>query len=402
MFARAHVGIAVQLVQAYKGELPFVHYLKNYFSSHKKHGSRDRKQIAQLCYCWFRLGKSLHWLTAEERMVAALFLCSAEPGTLLNALQPNWNLSTSLSVEEKLAMVANDKEYSKQELAAGIFPWQSELSAGIDPVLFACSHLQQPDLFIRVRPAYAQLIPKKLERSGWVFKQEAKDRFRLPNGTRVEELFELNKELVIQDLNSQEAGAVVDQVLDALRQQEELRIWDACAASGGKSIQLFDRLPGAKLTVTDIRPSILQNLYQRFKQAGLYSYEGFVADLSKSGKIGEQYEQLPEQDLILADLPCSGSGTWSRNPENLCFFDPAAIDEYASLQKKILKNLLPKLKPGAYLLYITCSVFRKENEAVIQWLKEQAGLQPLQVALLNGYEQKADSMFVALLRQLPG
>lgn len=399
MFARAHVAIAIQLVQGYKGELPFVHYLKQYFTSNKKHGSRDRKQIAQLCYCWFRIGHAIEWLDSEQRMIAALFLCSTQPNPLLEALRPEWNAKTGLQTEVKIELVSNGFDNSLFEFAGGIFPWLQELSNGIDPVPFAFSHLEQPDLFIRARPAFLDMVRIKMDRSKLPFQQEGKEAFRLANGTKVEELFELNREVVVQDLNSQKAAAMVDFIVEELREKEPLAIWDACAASGGKSIFVFDRLPGARLTVTDIRPSILQNLFQRFKQAGLYSYDGFVADLSISGKIGDQYKLLDQQDLILADLPCSGSGTWSRSPEHLCYFDPAAIETYSALQKNILRNLLPKLAAGGYLLYITCSVFKKENEENIDWLLQQFPLKSIRLETLNGYTNKADSMFVALLQK---
>ena len=400
MFARAHLVVALQLVQDYKGELPFVHYLKQYFSTHKKHGSRDRKQIAQLCYCWFRLGRSLKNLEPADRMIAGLFLCSKEPIGLLKALHEEWNEKTTLSTETKLALVDPLNRLSLAEFASTLFPFQSELSTGIDTTAFACSHLEQPDLFIRIRPAYLESIQKKLGRAGVPYIMETRDGCRLPNGFKVEEMFRLNQEVVVQDLNSQRAGGMMEEVVDNLRQQEDLAIWDACAASGGKSIFAFDRLPGAKLTVSDIRSSILQNLYQRFRQAALYSYDGFVADLADPAKAGEEYKKLPPQHLIIADLPCTGSGTWSRTPEQLCFFDTKTIEVYSDLQKKILKSLIPKMADGGYLLYITCSVFSQENESNINWLKATYALECLKMQTFNGYTEKADSMFAALLQKL--
>ena len=400
MFARAHLVVALQLVQGYIGDIPFVHHLKQYFSTHKKHGSRDRKQIAQLCYCWFRLGHALKHLEPADRMIAGLFLCSKEPNGLLQSLHEEWNEKTTLSTEAKLALIDPANSLSLAAFAAAQFPLQSALSAGIDATAFACSHLEQPDLFIRIRPAYLESVQKKLSKAGVPFIMETSDGCRLPNGFKVEELFRLNQELVVQDLNSQRAGAMVEDIVGSLRQQEDLAIWDACAASGGKSIFVIDRLPGARLTVSDIRSSILQNLYQRFRQAGLYSYYGFVADLSDPAKAGEEYRKLAPQQLILADLPCTGSGTWSRTPEQLCFFDAGTIENYAALQKKILALLIPKLADGGYLLYITCSVFSKENEANINWLLETYPLQCLKMQTLNGYSEKADSMFAALLQKL--
>ena len=104
-------------------------------------------------------------------------------------------------------------------------------------------------------------------------------------------------------------------------------------------------------------------------------------------------------DLIMADVPCSGSGTWSRTPEQLYYFELAKIDEYAKLQKSILKNVIMALKPGGYFLYITCSVFKKENKDAVNFLLENFNFKVLKMELLKGYEMKADSMFAALLQK---
>ena len=141
MFAKAHLQTALLLVQAYKGEMPFVHYAKQYFSSHKKHGSRDRKQILQLCYAYFRLGHALPGWPAEKRMVTGLFLCSTEPNALLQALEPGWNDHASLPLEKKCELAGctiNDLT---------IFPFPGQLSNEPETLAFSVSHLAQPDLF---------------------------------------------------------------------------------------------------------------------------------------------------------------------------------------------------------------------------------------------------------------
>ena len=103
--------------------------------------------------------------------------------------------------------------------------------------------------------------------------------------------------------------------------------------------------------------------------------------------------------IILADLPCTGSGTWSRTPEQLFYFDPQKIREYATLQRKILSNVIDQLEPGGHLLYITCSVFKKENEEQVDFMKEKFLLQEEKSELIKGYDKKADTMFAALLRK---
>ena len=75
------------------------------------------------------------------------------------------------------------------------------------------------------------------------------------------------------------------------------------------------------------------------------------------------------------------------------------IDEYAKLQKSILNNVIVAMKTGGYFLYITCSVFKKENEDAVNFLLEKFNLKVLKMELLKGYELKADTMFVALLQK---
>ena len=96
------------------------------------------------------------------------------------------------------------------------------------------------------------------------------------------------------------------------------------------------------------------------------------------------------------DAPCSGSGTWGRTPEQLYFFNEAQIISYAKLQANILQNVIPALKKGGHLLYITCSVFQAENEAIVKLIQEEQGLTLIKAELLKGYEEKGDTMFAAL------
>jgi 16S rRNA (cytosine967-C5)-methyltransferase len=98
-------------------------------------------------------------------------------------------------------------------------------------------------------------------------------------------------------------------------------------------------------------------------------------------------------DLVLTDVPCTGSGTWSRTPEELYFFHPKKIADYQSTQMSILSNIVPSLTPGAYLVYCTCSVFKKENEDMVAFIRSRWGLREERVEALKGYGARADTMF---------
>jgi len=319
----------------------------------------------------------------EERILTGLFLCSYQPHEILQELRPDWNEKVTMPVSRKLSLLNLDG-------ATGIFSFADELSNGIEREVFILSHLQQPDLFLRLRPGQEEMAKQKLSDARIPFEIISASCLSLPNASKVDAVIKLNKEAVVQDYSSQRVGEFMSLVAG----RHPLNVWDCCAASGGKSIMLYDLNPGIDLTVSDIRESILINLKKRFTEAGIAKYKSIVADLAHS-PLTTHHSPF---NFIIADVPCTGSGTWGRAPENLLYFDPKKISGYASLQKKIISNLIPSLAPGGYLLYITCSVFKEENEEAIDFIQQNSGLQLVKMEVLKGYNKKADTLFAALLR----
>ncbi len=326
----------------------------------------------------------------EEKVLAGLFLCSEVSAEILQQLKPEWNEMVHLPLEEKFSIL--NFKFST------VFPWKDELSEGIDHKKYAASFFIQPDLFLRIRPGHSENVLKKLRQDDVPHKFIPPFTLQLSNSFKADTYFDIDREVVVQDLNSQRVGEFFFFVRRGPSGKGPSdSVWDCCAASGGKSIMAYDLDPSIDLTVSDVRESILINLKKRFQTAGIKKYKSIVANLSNSRlTIGDSHF-----DLVIADVPCSGSGTWSRTPEQLSFFDERKIEEYASLQKKITGNLISHLKPGGHLLYITCSVFKKENEEVVQYLKNKFHLQSKKMELLKGYAIKADTMFAELLF-LPG
>lgn len=384
----SYINSAKKILGAYKGEEPFSSFLKKHFAENRKFGSKDRKQISHLCYCFFRLGKAIMNLTTDEKLLIALFLCSEQSSEILAALKPEWNEKCDLPLGEKLLII----NYSL--LITEVFPWTDELSAGVDPKKFCESFFIQPDLFLRLRPGKEKMVTDKLQRAGIDFKMITENCLTLPKASKIDEVIELDKEAVIQDRSSQKTGEFIKS--EILSRKSEISVWDCCAGSGGKSIMAHDIDPGIQLIVSDTRESILVNLKKRFQKAGIKNYRSFVIDLKNEKNV--QSSTLSFQpDIIIADVPCSGSGTWSRTPEQLYFFDEKKIDEYSILQKKIVSNSIRQLQPGGTFIYITCSVFKKENEEVAMYTEQNFHLQLKQMEVLKGYDKKADSMFVAVL-----
>ena len=391
----SHLKTAVTIIEQYRGEMPLHFYLKNFFSKEKKYGSKDRRTIGALCYCYFRLGHGEIERTIEERILLGIYLCEDQPDEILQIFKPEWNEKMELPLQEKLHEVVDF--YS-----ANIFKWKEELSEGIEAAPFSLSLLIQPNLYIRIRPGYYDVVREKLATNNVKYESMSNDCIAFENGTKLDEILSVNQQYVVQDYNSQKVGEfmkLANSGIDYERKNLETEIlnpksvWDCCAASGGKSIMVFDIIKDIKLTVTDIRPPILQNLQVRFKQAGIKDYSAYVSDLMEPNKI-----QTSPFDLVICDAPCSGSGTWGRTPEQLYYFKEEDIEKYSLLQKRIAHNVIPHVKKDGYLLYVTCSVFEKENEGVVKYILKNSFMKLIKMEVLKGYALKADTMFAALFQ----
>ena len=380
-YFHSHLQTAVKVIETYKGDLPLAVFLKNFFSKDKKYGSKDRRSIAALCYAYYRVCKGLPRYDMQQKILAGVFLTNQENSPILEALQPAWNALISQPLQQKINTLKTTR----------FFPF-AELSESIDSGAFERSFLLQPKLFIRIRPNRLKNVEKKLHANERQYEQITEDCLAFENSTRIEDVLELNVDYVVQDYNSQQTIGLAK----VFPTTATINVWDCCAASGGKSIMAVDVFKHVQLTVSDVRDTILANLQKRFKTAGIKNFHSFEADLSHATSVTNRFKSRPF-DLVICDAPCTGSGTWSRTPEQLAFFNPAQIEQYSQLQKKIAGNVLEAIKKGGYLLYITCSVFKKENEDVVEFLREKYPVTLVKQEVLKGYDMRADSMFAALL-----
>jgi 16S rRNA (cytosine967-C5)-methyltransferase len=387
MHIQSHFNTAVLIISKYDGKIPLAQFLKQYFSQNKKHGSRDRKTISHLCYCFYRLGKALKDIGVAERLKIALFLCKESAGEYAVLFDENWIENWSNYLAERITFIQKTHPDFPIE---NIFPFENEVSENIDTAAFTQSHLIQPDLFLRIRPKKEEVVLRKLNDANISFQQINSTCLKLPNASKIEDVLIINEDVVVQDYSSQR----ISEFFQLSSANQKLKAWDCCAASGGKSILAKDVLKNISLTVSDLRPFIINNLQKRFKDAGIKNYKSFIADLSHS----QLTIHNSPFDLIICDAPCSGSGTWARMPEQLYFFQKDEMEKYASLQKKIINNVIPHLAENGYFLYITCSVFKKENEEAVEFIQQNFSLQLIKKELLKGYEIKADTMFAALFK----
>ena len=356
---------------------PVTKYLPEYFKRNKQMGSRDRKNLSKAIYSYFRLGNCLAGLKSDERLFVALFLTANSPDDMLAYFKPAYQERITDSLSEKVAYLSSlFPEFNLND----IFPFTAHLSASIDQTLFINSQLIQPDLFIRVIKGAEQKLAAYLNEAQIPFEKKEWC-YRLPNAAKL-----LNTEYLyeVQDQSSQYTA-------NYFQPKPKQMWWDCCAASGGKSLLLHALEPSVYILASDNRASSLLNLEVRFKQAGITQFRRREIDLLAEINSIEK----DSMDGIILDAPCSGSGTWSRTPEMLSQFKESQLEKFIYLQRTIAENASQFLKPGCPLVYITCSVFKEENEDAVDYFLANLPLKLEKMELIKGYESKADTMFVA-------
>jgi 16S rRNA (cytosine967-C5)-methyltransferase len=296
-------------------------------------------------------------------------------------------------VNSKIAFV--QQKFPEFKLQS-IFPWQYELSDGVEGTAFSLSHLVQPFLYLRIRPGFEKTVIQRLRDLEIPFQKITAASLALANGTKLDDVIRINTEAVVQDLSSQSIASFITPELVQLNWQQQWKVWDCCTASGGKTILLFDIHKKIEFYLSDVRASMQHQLKQRLEAAQIHHWKFATADLIEQSTPFGKHQQF---DFIIADVPCTGSGTWARIPEQIQYFKRAMIEEYASIQKRIISNVIDSLKDNGYLLYITCSAFRKENEEVTAFIQQKFHLQLIKMELIKGYNNKADTMFAALFQK---
>ena len=380
-----HIG---QILAWYDGTVPLHHYLKTYYKAAPKLCSRDRRGISDAVYASYLVGKAFsedkH--PQEQQILAAISLCGLQPKAFETVLEER-GLIAEGTILQRHALL-NRAGFLVD--FAGVFPADIPFSEGILDVQWRMQLAEQPRLFLRIRNRQAK-VDSIVRQAGIAHEWLTETCLALPNGTKVEELLPADC-YVVQDASSQATGKY-------LQPGPSERWWDCCSGAGGKSLMLKDASSETHLLTTDLRQSILRNLKDRFR---LYHHSLpemaalNIADASATA----QFMGDRRFDGIICDVPCTGSGTWARTPESCYYFNLDSIEEYAQRQKDILRNAATYLTEGGKIIYITCSVFRAENEDVIESIVAEGALKIKSAGLINGLSIGADALFAAELRRV--
>ncbi len=165
----------------------------------------------------------------------------------------------------------------------------------------------------------------------------------------------------------QEAGSMI---LDQIQFSPDklLKVLDLCAAPGGKTTLIYDKLPlGSVLVANEVIPKRAEILRENLIKWGCKETIVTCTEPYKLGKLKHEF------DVILVDAPCSGEGMFRKDPKAITEWNPSSNKACSKRQKSILDAIIPALKPGGMLIYSTCTYSDLENEQQVERLIEKFG-----------------------------
>lgn len=348
MTPAARVQSAIELLDAIiaaaKGQgAPADRILADWFKSHRFAGSKDRRAIRELVYDAIRACGPV----PETGRAAMLRL--AQDDAALGALFDGSPYGPSTIGEGEIAARGGAApDWLEGRLAASGVTGD-ELSA----------LLERAPLDIRVntlKTDRASLsLPLTADRTA------APLGLRLPTGTPVEQWDAWREGLVeVQDTGSQIACTAVNA-------QPGETVVDLCAGGGGKTLALAAAMGGqGRLVASDTDRQRLSRLAPRADRAGAGMIETRLLDPNREH---EALADLSGQaDAVLVDAPCSGTGTWRRNPEARWRLTPASLERLIAAQAHVLDLAVGLLKPGGRLVYVVCSLLDEEGPDQLETL----------------------------------
>jgi 16S rRNA (cytosine967-C5)-methyltransferase len=307
-----------------------------YFKTRRYAGSGDRRAVRELVFRAIRRSAE-----RPESGRAALLGLSNDDTQLI----------------ELFGQVRGPAEVVEGEAASPAASVPSWLEAAVSPLVLRSEWpalLERAPLDLRVNVARVSRDEMMGQFPGAVPTRVSPWGLRLPADTRVDDHPAFVDGLVeVQDEGSQLIALACASAPDS-------RIVDLCAGGGGKSLALAAAAPGAQILATDTNRSRLSKLGPRADKAGS-SIETRLLDTPR--ELEGLADWIGTTDIVLVDAPCSGSGTWRRNPEGRWRLSRERLDRLVAQQSRLVDIGAELVRPGGTLVYAVCSILTPEGEA---------------------------------------
>ena len=336
------------------GHQPLDAHLAALFRTHREFGSRDRRLFSEALFAGFRWQGALDAAGVDDpaTRLALAWLMDEQPATpamdhLIAALP---DAPARLAA---LRALPADVLVPPWFRAALLTPAGADEPAHFERVVRSLQ--RRPPTWVRARPGRRDEVLRRLAEAGGepFFHPHQRDAIGLGRQVPLEVIHRTSgAAFEVQDVASQS-------VVPAGGPRPGETWWDVCAGAGGKTLQLADRLGlHGQLMATDVRTSALEELARRLQAARIRMVEidRFPPHRTTAGLF----------DGVLVDAPCSGLGTWSRNPDARWRTPSTWIADKAEVQRRLLDQVARAVRVGGRLVYAVCTITRTETTDVVQ------------------------------------
>ena len=383
---QAAIELLDQIIEAARSKgAPADRLIAAYFKERRYAGSKDRRAVRELVYRAVRLCGPV---PSSGR--AAMLALARDDESLVPLFDGSPHGPAPIGEGEPPAQTGVAEPWLEDRLAA----------SGIDPAE-AQALLDRAALDIRVNSIKADRDSIDLPEPGE--RLSAPQALRLPAGTAIDQWPAYRDGMIeVQDHGSQ-------WICQAVPAQPGDTIIDLCAGAGGKTLGLAARFGNAvSLVACDTDKRRLGNLAPRAARAGAQVDHTVLLDPGREMEALEAWQG--KSDAVLVDAPCSGSGTWRRNPESRWRLDENELDRLTGLQDHVLDLGAQLVKSRGALIFVTCSLLDDEGtDRIAAFLDRHSGWNVERAELpigrehghgmrLTPHHDGTDGFFVAILR----
>ena len=431
MTPAARLSAAIEVIDAIEAQrAPAAQALKEWGTSHRFAGSGDRAAIAGLVWDVLRRRASSAWVmdddTPRARVLGMLKVERGMDVTTISALCDGGRFAPAPLTDAERSALSSRSASDAPPPVAGDYPeWLDPHLAkmfGEDRAAEAAAMASRAPLDLRVNTLKAkrEKVLASLKHLG------AKETPWSPIGLRImlgadakNPGIHAEEDFVKGAVEVQDEGSQLAALFSAAKPGEQ--VIDLCAGAGGKTLALAAMMQGkGRLIATDHDKRQLAPIHERLSRAGVHNAEV----RTPKGADDPLADIKASADLVLIDAPCSGTGTWRRNPDAKWRMRPGALDIRIKDQIEVLDRAAAMVKGGGRIAYITCSVLPEENTeqvrafvarhsefsvvppeetAAVLWDKAaafaQAALKLPEGWLMTPRRTGTDGFFVAVLRK---
>ena len=380
----ARYAAAIEILDAIEaGQQPADQIMSLWFREHRFAGSKDRMAIGELTYGVLRRRSQIDWWltqyglkpTSRLRVLTALALLHKISA---DSLQEQWGLgshapSPVTASEKNLLNAMDEHELLSTDQPAwvrGNYPqWLDPLlrqafPTEVDKEIAALNTEASVDLRVNTLKSDVSRATKALEAEGL----DPQPVPYSPIGLRLTQRAAVTATAAFRDglIEVQDEGSQLAALL--VTAKPGLAVLDLCAGAGGKTLAIAAIMQNkGRLVATDLSAARLTRAKHRLRRAGVHVAECRALDSSNEKWLKRQKSKF---DRVIVDAPCSGSGTWRRNPDRKWHFTPEELDRLIKVQSALIGQGARVIKPGGRLIYAVCSFLNEEGpDRVHEFLK---------------------------------